>query len=65
MKFLAMTLITHTPQPLTGVRTPTVERFAEVVANAQLAELLGQLRVALAVAAALLEVWKGRSSKFD
>jgi alkanesulfonate monooxygenase SsuD/methylene tetrahydromethanopterin reductase-like flavin-dependent oxidoreductase (luciferase family) len=41
VKFLAITLITHTPHPLTGVQTPTAERFAEVIANAQLAEELG------------------------
>ena len=41
MKFLAITLIAHTPDPITGVRKPTTERFREVVRNAVLAEELG------------------------
>jgi alkanesulfonate monooxygenase SsuD/methylene tetrahydromethanopterin reductase-like flavin-dependent oxidoreductase (luciferase family) len=41
MKFLAITLIVHAPDPLTGVRKPTTERLREVVRNAVLAEELG------------------------
>jgi alkanesulfonate monooxygenase SsuD/methylene tetrahydromethanopterin reductase-like flavin-dependent oxidoreductase (luciferase family) len=41
VKFLLITLITHVPDPVTGVLTPTHERFREVVANAELAEELG------------------------
>jgi alkanesulfonate monooxygenase SsuD/methylene tetrahydromethanopterin reductase-like flavin-dependent oxidoreductase (luciferase family) len=41
VKFLLITLITHVPDPVTGVLTPTHERFREVVANAELAEALG------------------------
>ncbi|MFF5563060.1 LLM class flavin-dependent oxidoreductase [Streptomyces sp. NPDC012623] len=41
MKFLAITLIAHTPHPVTGVRKPTGERFREVLDNALLAEELG------------------------
>jgi alkanesulfonate monooxygenase SsuD/methylene tetrahydromethanopterin reductase-like flavin-dependent oxidoreductase (luciferase family) len=41
MKFLAITLIVHAPDPLTGVQKPTADRFAEVIANARLAEELG------------------------
>jgi alkanesulfonate monooxygenase SsuD/methylene tetrahydromethanopterin reductase-like flavin-dependent oxidoreductase (luciferase family) len=41
VKFLAITLITHVPDPITGVLTPTSERFDEVVADAVLAEELG------------------------
>ncbi|HEY2042673.1 MAG TPA: LLM class flavin-dependent oxidoreductase [Jatrophihabitans sp.] len=41
MKFLLITLITHVPDPVTGVLTPTHDRFREVVANAELAEALG------------------------
>jgi alkanesulfonate monooxygenase SsuD/methylene tetrahydromethanopterin reductase-like flavin-dependent oxidoreductase (luciferase family) len=41
MKFLAMTLITHLPDPLTGIQKSTRERLREVVDNAILAEKLG------------------------
>ncbi|MFF7655686.1 LLM class flavin-dependent oxidoreductase [Streptomyces sp. NPDC007983] len=41
MKFLAITLIVHAPDPVTGVQKPTRERFREVIANALLAEELG------------------------
>ncbi|MGW6943750.1 LLM class flavin-dependent oxidoreductase [Streptomyces xanthophaeus] len=41
MKFLAITLITDTQDPVTGAPTPTRERFRQVVASALLAEELG------------------------
>jgi alkanesulfonate monooxygenase SsuD/methylene tetrahydromethanopterin reductase-like flavin-dependent oxidoreductase (luciferase family) len=41
MKFLAITLIVHAPDPVTGVLKPTTDRFREVIANALLAEELG------------------------
>ena len=41
MRFLAITLIVHGPDPVTGVQKSTVERFREVVDNARLAEELG------------------------
>src|ERR1700733_5831684 len=41
MKFLAITLITHTPDHLTGILKPTTARLREVVDNAVLAEGLG------------------------
>ncbi|MFE9612429.1 LLM class flavin-dependent oxidoreductase [Streptomyces sp. NPDC006012] len=41
MKFLAITLIVHRPDPVTGVQKPTHDRFREVVDNAVLAEELG------------------------
>ncbi|MEV5103791.1 LLM class flavin-dependent oxidoreductase [Streptomyces massasporeus] len=41
MKFLAITLIVHRPDPITGVRKPTRDRFREVLDNALLAEELG------------------------
>ncbi|WP_439941303.1 LLM class flavin-dependent oxidoreductase [Streptomyces sp. BBFR115] len=41
MKFLAITLIVHRPDPVTGVLKSTHERFREVLDNAQLAEELG------------------------
>ncbi|SHF70495.1 Flavin-dependent oxidoreductase, luciferase family (includes alkanesulfonate monooxygenase SsuD and methylene tetrahydromethanopterin reductase) [Jatrophihabitans endophyticus] len=41
MKYLAITLIVHGPDPVTGQRKSTHERFREVVANAELAEELG------------------------
>ncbi|MEU1916591.1 LLM class flavin-dependent oxidoreductase [Streptomyces massasporeus] len=41
MKFLAITLIVHRPDPITGVRKPTHERFREVLDSALLAEELG------------------------
>ncbi|MYS23031.1 Flavin-dependent oxidoreductase, luciferase family (includes alkanesulfonate monooxygenase SsuD and methylene tetrahydromethanopterin reductase) [Streptomyces sp. DvalAA-14] len=41
MRFLAITLIVHTPDHRTGVKKPTLDRFREVVGNAVLAEELG------------------------
>ncbi|MFJ3670082.1 LLM class flavin-dependent oxidoreductase [Streptomyces sp. NPDC090106] len=41
MKFLAITLIVHRPDPVTGVLKSTHERFREVLGNAVLAEELG------------------------
>ncbi|MBW8819951.1 MAG: LLM class flavin-dependent oxidoreductase [Streptomyces sp.] len=41
MRFLAITLIVHRPDPVTGVRKSTQERFREVLDNAVLAEELG------------------------
>ena len=41
MKFLAITLIVHGPDPVTGVQKTTYDRFREVVDNAVLAEELG------------------------
>jgi alkanesulfonate monooxygenase SsuD/methylene tetrahydromethanopterin reductase-like flavin-dependent oxidoreductase (luciferase family) len=41
MKFLAITLIVHAPDPVTGVRKSTTDRFREVIGNALLAEELG------------------------
>jgi hypothetical protein len=41
MKFLAITLIVHGPDPVTGEQKSTHERFEEVIANAVLAEELG------------------------
>ncbi|MFD5627655.1 LLM class flavin-dependent oxidoreductase [Streptomyces sp. NPDC127072] len=41
MRFLAITLIVHAPDPVTGVRKPTHARFREVIDNALLAEELG------------------------
>ncbi|MFC4588610.1 LLM class flavin-dependent oxidoreductase [Sphaerisporangium corydalis] len=41
MKFLAITLIVHGPDPLTGERKSTTARLREVVDNAVLAEELG------------------------
>ena len=41
MRFLAITLIEHAADPLTGLRTSTQERFREVVDSALLAEELG------------------------
>ena len=41
MKFLAITLIVHRPDPITGVQKSTHERFREVLDNALLAEELG------------------------
>jgi len=41
MKFLVITLITHTPDPVTGVLKPTTDRLREVVDNAVLVEELG------------------------
>ncbi|MET8468592.1 LLM class flavin-dependent oxidoreductase [Streptomyces sp. NPDC006422] len=41
MKFLAITLITHRPDPITGVRITTHDRFREVLDHAVLAEELG------------------------
>ncbi|AIR96737.1 LLM class flavin-dependent oxidoreductase [Streptomyces glaucescens] len=41
MKFLAITLIAHRPDPVTGVRKTTQDRFREVLDSAVLAEELG------------------------
>ncbi|MGV9903944.1 LLM class flavin-dependent oxidoreductase [Streptomyces sp. NPDC003388] len=41
MKFLAITLIPHRPDPVTGVRKSTHDRFREVLDDALLAEELG------------------------
>ncbi|MFM9449222.1 LLM class flavin-dependent oxidoreductase [Streptomyces acidiscabies] len=41
MKFLAITLIVHRPDPATGVQKSTQDRFREVLDNALLAEELG------------------------
>jgi alkanesulfonate monooxygenase SsuD/methylene tetrahydromethanopterin reductase-like flavin-dependent oxidoreductase (luciferase family) len=41
VKFLAITLIVHAPDPVTGQRKPTTERFREVIDNAVLTEDLG------------------------
>jgi Coenzyme F420-dependent N5,N10-methylene tetrahydromethanopterin reductase and related flavin-dependent oxidoreductases len=41
MKFLLITLISHTPDPITGELKSTTARFREVVDNAVLAEELG------------------------
>ena len=41
MKFLAITLIVHGPDPVTGVPKSTNDRFREVIDNAVLAEELG------------------------
>lgn len=41
MKFLALTLITHVPDPVTGTHLSTHERLRQVVDNAVLAEQLG------------------------
>ncbi|MBN9620223.1 MAG: LLM class flavin-dependent oxidoreductase, partial [Actinobacteria bacterium] len=41
MKYLAITLIVHGPDPVTGEQKSTHERFREVVADAELTEELG------------------------
>lgn len=41
MKFLVLTLITHVPDPVTGVRASTYERLRRVIDHAVLAEELG------------------------
>jgi alkanesulfonate monooxygenase SsuD/methylene tetrahydromethanopterin reductase-like flavin-dependent oxidoreductase (luciferase family) len=41
VKFLAITLIVHAPDPLTGAQKSTYDRFQEVIGNARLAEELG------------------------
>jgi alkanesulfonate monooxygenase SsuD/methylene tetrahydromethanopterin reductase-like flavin-dependent oxidoreductase (luciferase family) len=41
MRFLAISLIVHTPHPVTGEQTSTHERFRRLIADAQLAEDLG------------------------
>jgi alkanesulfonate monooxygenase SsuD/methylene tetrahydromethanopterin reductase-like flavin-dependent oxidoreductase (luciferase family) len=41
MKFLAITLIVHAPDPITGLQKTTTERFREVIGNALVAEELG------------------------
>jgi hypothetical protein len=46
VRFLAITLIVHTPDPDTGAIKPTSERFAEILDNARLAEELGFSHIA-------------------
>jgi alkanesulfonate monooxygenase SsuD/methylene tetrahydromethanopterin reductase-like flavin-dependent oxidoreductase (luciferase family) len=41
MKFLAITLIPHVPDPITGIKPSTTDRLRSVVDNAVLAEELG------------------------
>jgi alkanesulfonate monooxygenase SsuD/methylene tetrahydromethanopterin reductase-like flavin-dependent oxidoreductase (luciferase family) len=41
MKFLAITLIVHAPDPVTGRQRSTTQRFRDVIDNAVLAEELG------------------------
>jgi alkanesulfonate monooxygenase SsuD/methylene tetrahydromethanopterin reductase-like flavin-dependent oxidoreductase (luciferase family) len=41
MKFLNITLIVHAPDPVTGIKKSTRDRFQEVIDNALLAEELG------------------------
>jgi alkanesulfonate monooxygenase SsuD/methylene tetrahydromethanopterin reductase-like flavin-dependent oxidoreductase (luciferase family) len=41
VKFLTITLIVHTPDPVTGAVTPTTERLRQVIDSARLAEELG------------------------
>ncbi len=41
MKFLAITLIPHVPDPITGIQPSTTDRLRSVVDNAALAEELG------------------------
>jgi alkanesulfonate monooxygenase SsuD/methylene tetrahydromethanopterin reductase-like flavin-dependent oxidoreductase (luciferase family) len=41
MKFIAITLIVHAPDPVTGLPKSTTDRFREVIGNAVLAEELG------------------------
>ena len=41
MKFLAITLITHVPNPVTGAKISTRDRLRQVIEGAQLAEELG------------------------
>jgi alkanesulfonate monooxygenase SsuD/methylene tetrahydromethanopterin reductase-like flavin-dependent oxidoreductase (luciferase family) len=41
VKFLAITLIVHTPDPITGIQKSTTDRFREVIDNAVVAEELG------------------------
>ncbi len=41
MRFLLITLIVHAPDPVTGIRRSTSERFREVIDSARLAEELG------------------------
>ena len=41
MRFIAITLIVHAPDPVTGVQKSTTDRFREVIDNARLAEELG------------------------
>jgi alkanesulfonate monooxygenase SsuD/methylene tetrahydromethanopterin reductase-like flavin-dependent oxidoreductase (luciferase family) len=41
VRFLAITLIVHAPDPVTGAVKPTTDRFREVIENALLAEELG------------------------
>jgi alkanesulfonate monooxygenase SsuD/methylene tetrahydromethanopterin reductase-like flavin-dependent oxidoreductase (luciferase family) len=41
VRFLLITLIVHAPDPVTGIRKSTADRFSEVIGNARLAEELG------------------------
>jgi alkanesulfonate monooxygenase SsuD/methylene tetrahydromethanopterin reductase-like flavin-dependent oxidoreductase (luciferase family) len=41
VRFIAITLIVHAPDPVTGVQKSTTDRFREVIDNARLAEELG------------------------
>jgi alkanesulfonate monooxygenase SsuD/methylene tetrahydromethanopterin reductase-like flavin-dependent oxidoreductase (luciferase family) len=41
MRFLTITLIVHSPDPVTGAQPPTTERFRAVIESALLAEELG------------------------
>lgn len=41
MRFITITLITHTPDPTSGIQLSTADRFREVVDSALLAEELG------------------------
>lgn len=41
MRFITITLITHSPDPTTGLQKTTAERFHEVIESAVLAEELG------------------------
>ena len=41
VKFLAITLIVHRPDPVTGIKKSTQDRFREVIDNARLIEELG------------------------
>jgi alkanesulfonate monooxygenase SsuD/methylene tetrahydromethanopterin reductase-like flavin-dependent oxidoreductase (luciferase family) len=41
MKFLAITLIAHAPDPITGIKKSTQDRFREVLDNARPTEELG------------------------
>ena len=44
MRFIAITLIVHAPDPVTGAQVSTASRFREVIDAALLAEELGTFR---------------------